>query len=259
MYCVQWCLSDADICLTRRGGTIDASKSRCSFMSLSPELRNRIYALALRPQHDGEGGIPGTRAIRLTAARGDEDPEDFEGRTFYTGAPPWQPPLYTAWAQQPALTRISREVRRETLPVYYGANLFVIVVEGIIELKRTAPVQTWKTHGAESWLHNVGASNIALLRNLEICLDHRGYLDASGSRLWREFPKAIRRGTLSRLFTEEKLDVRLLGRSYLYDDGGEQGWVPIEESESSPMAKAIRPLPRDAIKEESMAFRLYIF
>lgn len=51
-------------------------------------------------------------------------------------------------AQQPALTRVSRSVRNETLPIYYGVNIFVIHVvhdsigeEGVAYAPGAVPVR----------------------------------------------------------------------------------------------------------------------
>ena len=57
------------------------AKTLSSFMSLPPELRNRVYELALRPQNNGDGGIEGCRAIYVGLnARGENG--RFAGRVL---------------------------------------------------------------------------------------------------------------------------------------------------------------------------------
>ena len=59
------------------------------------------------------------------------------------------------WAKQPALTRVSRQVRAETLPMYYGSNAFVVYAD----FQTAGP--TFK--GAQHWLQHIGKSNGALI------------------------------------------------------------------------------------------------
>lgn len=72
------------------------------------------------------------------------------------------------WTAQPALCRVSRELRRETLPVYYGANEFVILAatkedhyrrrfEGINLVVKDL-------HDIKKWLRCIGQENVRLLR-----------------------------------------------------------------------------------------------
>jgi len=221
-------------------------------MSLSPELRNRIYALALRPEHDGEGGIPGTRAIRISRpyAAG-EKPYYVHGDKLYAGAPSNGSALFTAWAQQPALTRVSKHIRRETLPVYYGANLFVILIKSQWS-PPTIDRKIWLyTHGAKNWLKAVGSSNIALIKDVEVCLDQAAYLD--DERLPHDM-KNVETTMLPQLFAD-KPDVRVM---CLVNDSDstrvEAYWVPARDP-AFVLPRRGAKVELGVAKEESMAFR----
>ncbi|KXS95724.1 hypothetical protein AC578_10757 [Pseudocercospora eumusae] len=61
-------------------------------------------------------------------------------------------------AKQPALTRVSRAIRQETLPMFYGQNRFVIWTHKPEHVKATC----------EKFLKTIGQSNAALLRTLVV-------------------------------------------------------------------------------------------
>lgn len=75
-------------------------------------------------------------------------------QTFHDIGEPWGRTVgeVTKWRCQPAITRISRQIRQETLPVYYGTNEFTGYgcLLGDIEL----------------WLRHFGQKNASMVRHL---------------------------------------------------------------------------------------------
>ena len=108
-------------------GMETSSKLRTGLLSLSAELRNAIYLLCLRPDEGGAGGVKDSRAIWVSKSSYPHDS---------TGSRPCLGPLdakcitlrlnQRSWITQPAFTPVSRQLRSETLPIYYGANRFVL-------------------------------------------------------------------------------------------------------------------------------------
>ncbi|KAK5117197.1 hypothetical protein LTR85_008965 [Meristemomyces frigidus] len=107
---------------------MEATKAKVSFMSLSAELRNRIYELALIPQAKGDGGIDWRTAIYADTHTGTDFDCTIE-RNRKRGedcSHCWHDIRATsALSKPPALLRTSRQVRQEALPIYYGGNTFV--------------------------------------------------------------------------------------------------------------------------------------
>ena len=146
-------------------------------MSLSAELRNRIYEFAVRPENDGDGGIDGCRAIFVSVNCVDAMHEREVSCGDYR---------CTEWMKQPAITKLSRQIRAESLSVYYGSNVFVIECKAEQyepyedRLKRkeskesTAKRLSWdfEYKGAERWLASLRHENTAsLVKRLEVCYD----------------------------------------------------------------------------------------
>lgn len=73
---------------------MEATKSRTSFLSLSAELRNRIYEEVLQPNNR-------THTVLICSAYGRRD-----------------------HITLPAITQVSQQVRGETLPMYYSSKYF---------------------------------------------------------------------------------------------------------------------------------------
>ncbi|KAK4613257.1 hypothetical protein CLAFUW4_08969 [Fulvia fulva] len=108
-----------------------AAKSRTGFMSLSAELRNRIYELALiSTEVDSNLIDPRNR-------HGNDGPETFYNHPGiciqHCAIPSYAECAYqTYWGwrshlrQQPPITRVSRQIRSETLPMFYGMNEFLV-------------------------------------------------------------------------------------------------------------------------------------
>lgn len=76
-----------------------SAQDGCRLLLLPPELRNRIYELVLIDQDD-----------RIQALFGD----DYDSKET------------AADLSQPALTRVSRAVRKDTLPIFYGQHTFYL-------------------------------------------------------------------------------------------------------------------------------------
>lgn len=132
---------------------MEQSKAHMSFMSLSPELRNYIYELTAMPANAGDGGVNGELAICVQ--RGMVEVDEVGSKRYMLHG------FDTDWMKQPAITRVSRQVRAEALPMYYGANTFV-AYKGVHEK------QTVLGDQARDWLARIGASHGAIIKHLEI-------------------------------------------------------------------------------------------
>ena len=98
------------------------------FFTLSPELRNFIYEMLII-QHD--------EAMRVIAKRND----------INAGIPP----------SPPALTQVCHYIRSETLPIFYGVNMFNLTILSENNLRM-----------AKQWLREVCDTNIPLLRHIRL-------------------------------------------------------------------------------------------
>lgn len=143
------------------------SKRHISFLSLPPEQRNQIYELALVPQQKSQAGVDDSTAIyigrpitghRLIGSFGDEN-ERFQ---------------LTEWAKQPAITRVSRQLRMETLPMYYGLNEFFtkILNRGLNWApvpQDNDPIEQWADMDhLFAWLGTMGQANRDLVKRLTV-------------------------------------------------------------------------------------------
>lgn len=173
-----------------RSAEIEDTKSRIDFLSLSAELRNRIYELALTPEEEDEGGVEGSTAIYVGEGmdrEGWEQVKLFEGYHYESHYNFGWP---TPWVGQPALTKVSRQIRQETLPVYYGLNYFAAAVDGDVEVDGNPMLEIineddvnpinheWLNHSYYlpvncllSWMVCIGQENIDRLRQLQIFTD----------------------------------------------------------------------------------------
>ncbi|KAK5015100.1 hypothetical protein LTR60_003035, partial [Cryomyces antarcticus] len=94
------------------------------FLMLPAEIRNVIYLLAL--VNDGDIYVCSVDSFR-------------------------------AQVSQPALTRVSRQIRKECLPVFYGCNRFRIL---------TFSGEQWVW--PHVWLKDIGSANCLMLRRLRV-------------------------------------------------------------------------------------------
>lgn len=149
------------------------SKARIGFLTIPPELRNRIYELVLTqkdvilgPVEDGPMGI-------VTI-----------GRSL------WYPPFESQG--QPALTKTCHTIRSESLAVYYGRNKFRCSAPGsayaglVEELQAgTGSATSTSTLGdakflgdAPKWLQAIGKENTSLIKAFEVRIEqHPFYID----------------------------------------------------------------------------------
>ncbi|KAK5732228.1 hypothetical protein LTR17_010674 [Elasticomyces elasticus] len=110
-------------------------------MDLPAELRNRIFEYTVSCRT----GCKGRATIELQG--------------LYSGGKPYK------WAAaQPAVTRVSRQLRKETLEMFYGVNHF------IVELTRleTFEVETIGDHKASQWLEGIGPQHAAFMKAISI-------------------------------------------------------------------------------------------
>lgn len=87
-------------------------------MTLSQELRDQIYELCLRPSSPGEGGDDHGPSRSMSHGILVQRNENARGDPQFNGT-------ITEWRQQPPLSKVSRQFRKETLPIYYSINEFV--------------------------------------------------------------------------------------------------------------------------------------
>jgi hypothetical protein len=105
-------------------------------------------------------------------------------------------------AAQPALARVNRQIRQETLPIFYSANLF------LAELSDETDLDT-----AKRWLQAIGDENVKSLRRLVLCgwteisLDHSMF-----TKRWIRVVLNLKSGTMeieARERNDFKADERL--------------------------------------------------
>ncbi|WPB07091.1 uncharacterized protein RHO25_011751 [Cercospora beticola] len=119
---------------------VRVKQSRSSFMSLSAELRNMIYEMALCSK-DG------------VHIRWD--------RTHMTGRHPYV-----------SLVSVNRQIREESLTIWYGMNTFKHTISwlpGENANSRTCLSRFGRPENLSAWLKEVGA-NVALIKTIELTL-----------------------------------------------------------------------------------------
>ncbi|SMQ51367.1 unnamed protein product [Zymoseptoria tritici ST99CH_3D7] len=153
-----------------------------TFLDLPAELRNRIYEMSgcLRVMCDQKKkfGFVSTLHADIVSRhnlRCDHDsgmslipiPRGFARNSFSMSTldhvDPRRPRTWTSYsysrsvAQQPDLTRVCRQVRDDTLPMFYGNNHFVLLGD-------------YHASRLRKWLDIIGPSNVALLRTVTLSL-----------------------------------------------------------------------------------------
>ena len=111
-------------------------------MSLPPELHNQIYELVL------------VEATPLTLD-GDKDGRNYSYKGQHTA---WFEQVANGAWLQPALTRVSHQIRMETLPIFYGQNTF----RGRFGV---GAIDYWYL---PRWLFCIGHENCKLIRRIEM-------------------------------------------------------------------------------------------
>ncbi|KAK5705563.1 hypothetical protein LTR97_002682 [Elasticomyces elasticus] len=115
------------------------------FMDLPPELRNRIHEYAVR-YYDQWMTDSGTRNHEILTAKWSES--------------------YAA--MQPAITKVSRQLRSETLEMFYATNQFVITLDYITSIE--VDEGTFK---ASKWLRAIGTVNATHIKDCTILFTPR--------------------------------------------------------------------------------------
>ena len=138
-----------------RAPLIAASKSRTSFLSLSAELRLRIYELALLPEPSTVKGYDDDAVLTLNPHA------DVHVKTASTSS---------STAVQPALTRLNHQIRHETLPVFYGQKTFAVLSGTGTNIVDANGNRNWTYYLAEAlpWLKAIGPKNIRDITEFEI-------------------------------------------------------------------------------------------
>lgn len=173
-------------------------------MDLPREIRNRIFAplLIAHKSHDKDCGDdidqksdntaatrPGTGILiadHTTKSGETVFSQGFSG--YYSRQFTYVPDEY--WMAQPAITQVSREIRSETLPVYYGANPFqTYVFEASAVMNPECQDFVW-LNLAEKWLRAIGPENRSLIKNFEIRMAG-GVADWKGEYAEKLWPHAL--------------------------------------------------------------------
>lgn len=166
---------------------MQASKAGVNLLTLPAEIRHRIFLLVLivDRQYSVEGP-GGTRLIELADFEmlSDSNCSDW---VYYAGN--------EQWIEQPSLTRVCRQIREETPPVYYSANGFMVNVFHFEHLDYLIDHQDGKhvklySYGIQAWLKAIGATNRASIKTLILMNDQTTAMRVSAKR----FATALREG-----------------------------------------------------------------
>ena len=122
---------------------VSSQTVQSSFLRLPAELRNHIYQMVLVKSD----------LIDTTCSS-----------TFYK---------MQALVAQPALTKVCRQIRAETLPIFYGANVFLVA-------KRYNCIMDWNIGSPpmDAWFQAVGRTSCRRFKHLyidycwDVCLEH---------------------------------------------------------------------------------------
>lgn len=154
---------------------MEATKSHISFMSLSPELRELIYDLALVKNAHSAFGCQslcgffsfvsrlksGSPNVICAFKRDNGKRHGYQGG--HCGA--FDSDFSGAVATQPALTQVSRQIRAETLPIFYAKNTFVVIPDSGSLGLRGSLVSMKK-----GFLTSIGSHNAGLIKQLKLLL-----------------------------------------------------------------------------------------
>lgn len=159
---------------------MEASQANANLLSLPPEIRNRICALVVTPQDDSHctRGPNGTRVIELADyySPSESDSNTMELTNYHAGN--------EEWAIQPPLTRVCKQLREETLAMYY-ANTFLVVVWDHGYHYRDFGGKKYLNLNAsaiEQWLTSIGAKNRALIKSFIVLHGARNRTRISADR-----------------------------------------------------------------------------
>ncbi|KAK3657574.1 hypothetical protein LTR56_002349 [Elasticomyces elasticus] len=145
------------------------------FMDLPPEIRDQIYEYALKCRTSNWvfRGQQNEGKIQLNASKGALKSFSLEDQHHP--------------ATQPSLTRVSRQLRAETLAMYYGINSFEL------RLDQGDDIPHVKAHNVEQmqalkWLAAIGPSNAQLIKNIKILYAYESISQLEMDRLMNTKP-----------------------------------------------------------------------
>ena len=81
-------------------------------------------------------------------------------------SPPYR--KLTQWAMPPAITQCSRQIRQETVPIYYGANQFITYSEIIRGSHDSSLIAEIGHPTAMKWLKAIGPENTRFLQDIRV-------------------------------------------------------------------------------------------
>ncbi|KAK5697648.1 hypothetical protein LTR17_023930 [Elasticomyces elasticus] len=137
-------------------------------LDLPPELRNRIFEDVLA---ELDTVISVGSSTRLPYDPCNEDPQ-------------WRK------AKLPHVTAVSRQIRYETLSLYYGTKIFEVHLDyGLNSNQSGLTCLLRALNGAALWLHRMGAQQKAMVKNLVLSMIMRE--DQDGLTLSRTSPRYV--------------------------------------------------------------------
>ena len=126
-----------------------------AFLKLPAEIRNRIYEVALICDH-----VTDLRNILVTAPRRNWShmgSSHVMRSRRYSLTDEYTAKNLQRIIQQPAITRLCREIRQDTLAMFYSQNTFLVDMCG----ENSYPVEA-----TTKWLKGIGSQNRRLLKDL---------------------------------------------------------------------------------------------
>lgn len=157
----------------------DATSNKCLLLDLPPELQLIIYEMVVQQDDIFLINQPCNSSYRKPKGRGhynDKLKEDEKAWKDGTKKPP----------TQPEITKVCRFIRSETLPLFYGVNIFRARYCDLFDPKPLPSLIPW--------LKAMGPENRRSLRNF--------YFYDRNSRQDKDFPDQLERLKASEIFTE---------------------------------------------------------
>ena len=145
---------------------MDTPKPSRGLLDLPPELRDQIYEYLVLKQRNTITMLPNYGSFQSPVS-----------------------------AAQPAICCVNRQIRAETLPMFYSNNLFLAEVSDSTDLAI-----------AKNWLVVIGDENIRHLRRLALCGHTKVLFRAMTCRLWIRVVFDLKDGTLGIEGNEAKVD-----------------------------------------------------
>ncbi|KAF7190903.1 hypothetical protein HII31_08062 [Pseudocercospora fuligena] len=135
------------------------TKSRISFFSLSAELRNKIYELALdRTSSPTHNSSVWDQCHSITSS----------------------------WHQRRSLLRVSQRVRREVLPMYYAINLRGFIPCSTGNPFTTPPPKGMHKHRVSCYLRVIGQEQAAMIKSFTLVIQPSYYPRSALERLIKD-------------------------------------------------------------------------